>query len=477
MAAATESVLNIGSFFIPGAGLAAGGGKLATGAARAGRGGRGGKHLKTAPGGTDVVTPGGKSLSGENSTVFTGGSKVSQGRTDSVGDVELDTSPVPVRSGDGTAPDHDGADRDAPGARTEGVQPVESPRQKSASGSGPTGEGGDPAASGRSTENRAREGTEEAAAGTAEPRQDAAGSSDPIHSERSDADLAVTDQRASTDPRAGSEAARPENGQTHPLVADGDGQETGTRPPAGTHTSASHPGTYDPDAPVRQTIPAKGSGHRYKPADVQQALDAAPQNKWGDPVDHRNGKPLLLENVNGDRGWIMRRDPDSGEWVAENRGLNERGLAAKGEPGSFGYDEFGDRLPYANHRPEYAPGQVEAVWRESRDEQMRLIDSGELRLDKPKKESQMWVRVRDTSTDANLVSLDGKGKWKLIEWEPGQSRRNLWDMGHTPEAKYSQLRTDYLAGNISKKSFLARYRDVDNYGVEDWSRNRSHDDE
>ncbi|MBP2407350.1 hypothetical protein [Brachybacterium fresconis] len=72
---------------------------------------------------------------------------------------------------------------------------------------------------------------------------------------------------------------------------------------------------------MRETIPAKGSGHRYNPADVQQALDEAPQNKWGDPVDHRNGRPLLLENVNGDRGWVMRRDPDSGVWVAENRGL------------------------------------------------------------------------------------------------------------------------------------------------------------
>ncbi|GAA1484667.1 GH-E family nuclease [Brachybacterium fresconis] len=89
----------------------------------------------------------------------------------------------------------------------------------------------------------------------------------------------------------------------------------------------------------------------------------------------------------------------------------------------------------------------------------------------------MWVRVRDTSTDANLVDLGGKGKWKLIEWKPGQSRRNLWDMGHFPGAKYSQLRTDYLAGNISKKSFLARYHDVENYGVEDWRRNSSHEDE
>lgn len=29
-------------------------------------------------------------------------------------------------------------------------------------------------------------------------------------------------------------------------------------------------------------------------------------------------------------------DPDSGEWLAENRGLNEHGLPGKGEPGSFG---------------------------------------------------------------------------------------------------------------------------------------------
>ena len=32
----------------------------------------------------------------------------------------------------------------------------------------------------------------------------------------------------------------------------------------------------------------------------------------------------------------MCRDPDSGEWLAENCRLNERGLPDKGEPGSFG---------------------------------------------------------------------------------------------------------------------------------------------
>ena len=136
VAAATESVLNIGSFFIPGAGLAAGGGKLATGAARAGRGGRGGKHLKTAPGGTDVVTPGGKSLSGENSTVFTGGSKVSQARTDAVADVDLTPDHGPgtrgagseTGRGDSNANQSSTARSHGGGSETSGATPSGAPR-------------------------------------------------------------------------------------------------------------------------------------------------------------------------------------------------------------------------------------------------------------------------------------------------------------------------------------------------------------
>ena len=248
------------------------------------------------------------------------------------------------------------------------------------------------------------------------------------------------------------------------------------RPGSGTESKTSRPGSYDPDATVRETVPAKDAEARYTPDDVQQALDDAPQNEWGDPVDHRNGRPLQLENVNGDRGWEMRWDPDSHGWVAENRGLGEHGLPAKGEPDSFGYDANGDRMPYANHRPDYAEGQVTEVWDQSRQRVISEIDSGRLDLPRPG-DDQMWVQVRDDATGSGVVDAGDQGKWKMIEWKDGQARADLWDMGHVPDAQYRDLRQAYLNHEISLDDFLDEFREADNYQVEDPGRNRSHVDE
>lgn len=251
----------------------------------------------------------------------------------------------------------------------------------------------------------------------------------------------------------------------------------GHRPPSGTRASVYRPGTYEDGHPPA-TIPAKEAGRRYTPEDVQRALDGAPQNEWGDPVDPRNGRPLLLENVNGDRGWEMRWDPAGEAWVAENRGLGQHGFPAKGEPGSYGYDANGDRLPYANHRPEYAPGQVEEVWRLTREAQLREIDHGLLPLPRPGSEHQMWVRVRDTADGSDLVDLgERQGKWRLIEWDPESPRDGVWDMGHDSRAKYADLHDRYMKGEMSTEKFLNAYRDPKNYQVQDPGRNRAHDDE
>lgn len=196
----------------------------------------------------------------------------------------------------------------------------------------------------------------------------------------------------------------------------------------------------------------------------------------GDPVDHRNGRPLLLENSAGDRGWEMRYDPESGAWVAENRGSGLSDMPLKGEPGSFGYDEHGDLMPYADHRPPYEAGQVEQVWEDSRNQQLMDIEDGELDLPLPGPD-QMWVKAHPDA-DPTGLHPDGEGNnWRLIEWRPGESRQGLWDMGHLPEERYRDLRRDYLEGTISLEEFLDRYRDPDNYRVEDPSRNRSHLDE
>ncbi|WP_127821412.1 HNH/ENDO VII family nuclease [Rathayibacter rathayi] len=140
-------------------------------------------------------------------------------------------------------------------------------------------------------------------------------------------------------------------------------------------------------------------------------------------------------------------------------------LPKRGIPNSFGYDSDGVRLPYANSRPDYAPGQVKEVWNATREKQLLDIEGGEVgappSLPGP---DQLWVKNKS-------------GDWKLIEWRPGEPRAGLWDMGHLPEAKYAKLRNRYLSHQITKEEFLDEYHDVEKYQVEDPGRNRSHIDE
>ena len=252
------------------------------------------------------------------------------------------------------------------------------------------------------------------------------------------------------------------------------------QPTDGTSLTAGSKGTvYDPDAPVRKTISAKDAAKkigRYTPDDVQRALDRAPRNADGQPVDHRNGRPLKLTDSSGHRGWVMRYDEKTGSWLPENRSLDETGMPAKGTANSYGYDSNGDLLPYANERPKYSKRQIEKVWRLSRAEQLAEIRKGTLNLPKPGW-NQLWVKTVDDIPNGPDIHIDAKGnKWRKITWNPKSTTRD-WDMGHIPKAKYSELRDKYLSGNITKEKFLTEYRNPKNYRVEDPMRNRSHIDE
>lgn len=122
-------------------------------------------------------------------------------------------------------------------------------------------------------------------------------------------------------------------------------------------------------------------------------------------------------------------------------------LPKKGEPGSYGYDENGDLLPYANGRPDYGADQIEDVWNEAKDAN-----------------GDVWV-------------LDEQGNRVKVEWEPGEPRKGVWDMGHNTGSEYRDLLDDYLNHKISKEEFLEEYRDPDNYSVQHPGRNQSHIDE
>ncbi|SKM80615.1 Uncharacterised protein [Mycobacteroides abscessus subsp. massiliense] len=149
-------------------------------------------------------------------------------------------------------------------------------------------------------------------------------------------------------------------------------------------------------------------------------------------------------------------------------------LPAHGEPDSFGYDADGNRLRYANDRPDYGAGQEETVWNNSRDDQLARIDAGQLDLPRPGP-NQQWVELHPQGPIGDDWTV--QNGHRLIEWEPGDSRRGLWDMGHGRGLEYRDLRQLYLNGDISFEEFMSRYRDPGNYRVEDPYRNQSHIDE
>lgn len=84
-------------------------------------------------------------------------------------------------------------------------------------------------------------------------------------------------------------------------------------------------------------------------------------------------------------------------------------------------------------------------------------------------------KVRDEFTDADGVLHDWRGK--PVDWQPGQPRAGIWDMGHKPGHKYSDVWRSYVNGEMTPKEFLDWYNEPRNYRVEFSSRNRAHIDE
>lgn len=170
VAAGTETVLNIGTFFIPVGGGVVGGAKVLSTAGRAGRvgkGARGGKHVTGNA--ADFVMPAGANVTKGSTGVFSKGLETSRGRTGMLEDVELDTSPAPGKPSDGAAPGR-GTDAEAPKDSPDGSQAAGPPRGRGEAEPGSTGDSGDAAASGRTAESRAPEGRNDASSGGTEPR-------------------------------------------------------------------------------------------------------------------------------------------------------------------------------------------------------------------------------------------------------------------------------------------------------------------
>ena len=63
---------------------------------------------------------------------------------------------------------------------------------------------------------------------------------------------------------------------------------------------------------------------------------------------------------------------------------------------------------------------------------------------------------------------------EIIHWTPGESRKGVWDMGHIPEAKNSEMHEAYMNGELTTEEFVDWYNDPANYRPELPSNNRSH---
>ena len=221
----------------------------------------------------------------------------------------------------------------------------------------------------------------------------------------------------------------------------------------------------DPEGATQRTVAQ--DGRTFTDEDVKAAYEKAPRNADGVAVDWRTGEPLRANGPGETRNWYMRWDPDHNRWVAENPGpgheMPASGLPPTGKPNSYGYDEHGFRLPYANSRPDYTDEQIIEVWNRAK----RPSAGYELNADK----SKFYYEEGD------VIVMDIKGNWRKVEWEPGQPGPRPWDMGHVRGQEYAALHEAYMNGDIKLPKFLEEYRNPDNYQVEDPIRNRSRKDE
>lgn len=148
-----------------------------------------------------------------------------------------------------------------------------------------------------------------------------------------------------------------------------------------------------------------------------------------------------------------------------------------GEPGAYGYDTDGNRLPYANGgRPGYAADQEATTFDITRHEQLSDIANGVTKLPPPGP-SEVWVRLMDDAEGPGVRMTETGERYGLVQWEPGMPRKEVWDMGHVPGSEYRYVKELYMSGQITYEQFMNEVKNPNNYRVEDWLRNRSHVDE
>ena len=260
-----------------------------------------------------------------------------------------------------------------------------------------------------------------------------------------------------------------------PSATSGDTNQQNTSPAPTLATTIATPGTTEILAGDCPLAPGKNDGKNDEPKGAKNNNPGSknPGTNSGTSKDSgKSGGPKgdSKKDSKDSSKSGKKENPVKGEAVDESpQGFD--GPFVKGKDG-YVYDGEGNRVPYSNkkRRPEYGEGQVEEVWKQSRDQQLKDIKNGNLEVDQ-----NGFVPTKLEKDEIYVIDVDGN--WRSVKWKPGQNRGGKWDMGHREGHEYRKTYKDYMSGKISKDEFLKTYQDPKNYKVEDPKRNQSHVDE
>ncbi|WP_394295135.1 eCIS core domain-containing protein [Halovivax asiaticus] len=194
-------------------------------------------------------------------------------------------------------------------------------------------------------------------------------------------------------------------------------------------------GEYDPESEDGQHVIAHELAHVRQ--QTGGAVSMLPREDAGleidpDPQLEREAEETAERVMGGDELGIQRlggTDVHVQRWTDQPRD-------------KIGRFDFKDEKAYPDkkygieHRPPYAPGQVEEVWQRA----IQESPDGKVR-------------------DPNNPSI-------VLEWNRSKSRRRQWHMGHRPGREYRYLLKFYLEGVISEDRFIKECQNAEHYQPE-----------
>ena len=205
-----------------------------------------------------------------------------------------------------------------------------------------------------------------------------------------------------------------------PSATSGDTNQQNTSPAPTLATTIATPGTTEILAGDCPLAPGKNDGKNDEPKGAKNNNPGSknPGTNSGTSKDSgKSGGPKgdSKKDSKDSSKSGKKENPVKGEAVdVSPQGFD--GPFVKGKDG-YVYDGEGNRVPYSNkkRRPEYGEGQVEEVWKQSRDQQLKDIKNGNLEVDQ-----NGFVPTKLEKDEIYVIDVDGN--WRSVKWKPGQNR-------------------------------------------------------